>query len=78
MKIAIAGIAHETNTSCKEQTQLADFRIMRGDKLYRMRGTESQVGGALAACDELGLTPVRSWRPGRSPRAPSRLTPIAP
>ena len=58
MRIAIAGIVHETNTYCKEQTQLADFYIMRGEKMMRMRGTETQTGAAIDTCIELGMIPV--------------------
>ena len=58
MRIAIAGISHETNTYCREETQLADFRIARGEKILRMRGTETNVGGALTACDDLRIEAV--------------------
>lgn len=58
MRIGIAGIVHETNTYCREQTQLADFRIARGEKLLRLRGTETAVGGALSACERLKIEPV--------------------
>ena len=50
MRIAIAGISHETNTYCREETQLDEFFVMRGKKMQRQRGTETAIGGALKAC----------------------------
>jgi len=58
MRIAIAGIVHETNTYCKEPTELSDFQILRGEQLNRLHATDTQVGGAMRACDELGITSV--------------------
>ncbi|MBO6555555.1 MAG: M81 family metallopeptidase [Pseudomonadales bacterium] len=57
-RIAIAGIIHETNTYCRDQTPLSDFHIMRGAKMLQLEGTETQTGGAIGKCHELGLTPV--------------------
>lgn len=58
MRVAIAGIVHETNTYCREQTPAADFHQRRGEQILRARGTESTVGGALGACDEYGIEVV--------------------
>jgi microcystin degradation protein MlrC len=58
MRIAIAGISHETNTYCQGQTTLADFYQLRGDKILDTLGQESDVGGAVAACKLLNVTPV--------------------
>jgi len=58
MKIAIGGIVHETNTYVKSQTQLSDFHILRGEKMMRLRGTETQSGAAIDACLERGSEPV--------------------
>lgn len=58
MRIAIAGIGHETNTYCREQTPIDAFSPLRGDRIFRARGTESSVGGALARCEERGIEPV--------------------
>ena len=58
MRIAIAGIVHETNTYCKEQTELSAFQILRGEELNILHDTDTQVGGAMRACDELGITAV--------------------
>lgn len=67
MRIAIAGISHETNTYCREETQLADFRIARGEKILLARGTETNVGGALDACEELGIEVVPIMVAGAQP-----------
>jgi microcystin degradation protein MlrC len=58
MRIAIAGIVHETNTYCRDQTQLGDFYIVRGEKMMRMQGTETQTGAAIDTCIELDVIPV--------------------
>jgi len=58
MRIAIAGISHETNTYCQAPTRRQDFYQLRGSKLLETLGQESDVGGAVAACQRLGITPV--------------------
>ena len=58
MRIAIAGIIHETNTYVKSPTELGDFHIMRGEKMRRLQGSETQTGGALDRCEELGIEAV--------------------
>ena len=58
MKIAIAGLAHETNTYCRGRTEAKDFHQLRGERLFVARGTETGLGGALKACDELGIEVV--------------------
>ncbi|ETW95209.1 MAG: hypothetical protein ETSY1_31535 [Candidatus Entotheonella factor] len=58
MRIAIAGIMHETNTYCREQTPLSDFYVVRGDDILAGRGQESAPGGFVSACEELGVEPV--------------------
>ena len=80
MRIAIAGIIHETNTYCRDQTTTVDFHQSRGERIFKSRGTETSIGGALAICAELGIEVVPllvvsaqpsglSWRP----TTPSRL-----
>lgn len=57
MRIAVGGIEHETNTYAVESfgtTPTAAFRQRRGERLLRMRGTRSYVGGMLAAADAAG------------------------
>ena len=58
MRIAIAGISHETNTFCRDKTPLADFRVLRGQAMLDTRGQETDVGGMIDACDALGVEPV--------------------
>jgi microcystin degradation protein MlrC len=58
VKVAIAGIAHETNTYCRGLTEAKDFHQLRGERLFLARGTETSLGGALKACDELGIDVV--------------------
>jgi microcystin degradation protein MlrC len=67
VRIAIAGISHETNTYCRDQTPAGAFHQLRGKAMFRARGQESQLGGALAACDRLGLTPVPILAVGAQP-----------
>jgi len=58
MRIAIAGISHETNTYCAGQTPRSAFYSYRGEKLLATKGQESDVGGAVDACYALGCEPV--------------------
>ena len=58
MRIAIAGIVHETNTYIRDQTQLGAFQILRGEQMMKLCGTETQSGGAIDTCLRLGSTPV--------------------
>jgi microcystin degradation protein MlrC len=62
-RIAIGALWHETNTFAAGRTSLADFeayRLAEGPQAVRdvAEGTETEVGGALAACAELGLEAV--------------------
>ncbi|ETW94298.1 M81 family metallopeptidase [Candidatus Entotheonella palauensis] len=67
MRIAIAGIVHETNTYCREQTPLSDFRVARGDDILARRGQESAVDGFVSACEEFGVEPVPILVAGAQP-----------
>lgn len=58
MRIAIAGISHETNTYCRGLTEAGAFHVLRGERMLRVRGTETTVGGALRTCDALGIEVV--------------------
>lgn len=58
MRIAIAGIVHETNTYCRDQTPASDFYQRRGEQLLRLKGTETSVGGAVEAIEARGGEPV--------------------
>jgi microcystin degradation protein MlrC len=57
-RIAIAGISHETNTYCRDETHTDSFYQMRGEKIHRAEGSETSLGGALATCAELGFEVV--------------------
>ena len=57
-RIAIAGISHETNTYCREETPASDFHQGRGESILHAAGTETSVGGALGACEALDIEPV--------------------
>lgn len=58
MRIAIAGISHETNTYCRAPTFREDFHELRDGRLLATADQESDVGGAVAACLDLGVEPV--------------------
>ena len=58
MRIAIAGINHETNTYCRDQTTTVDFHQSRGERIFKSRGTDTSIGGALATCAELDIEVV--------------------
>ncbi|MCR9277044.1 MAG: M81 family metallopeptidase [Pseudomonadaceae bacterium] len=55
MRIALAGIEHETNTYCSGQTELTDFYVQRGEKMLRAAGQQNALGGAVDACLESGV-----------------------
>lgn len=57
-RIAIAGVVHETNTYCRDTTPAEAFSQRRGYAVLRARGTQTTVGGALAACERLGFDVV--------------------
>ncbi len=58
MRIAIAGIVHETNTYCQSPTRHEDFYQLRGEKMLASVGQESDLGGAVSACQRLGVEAV--------------------
>ncbi len=66
-RIAIAGISHETNTYCKDTTPASDFGQTRGEALFRARGTQTAVGGAIETCDRLGFDVVPLLVTGAQP-----------
>lgn len=67
MRIGVAGISHETNSYCREQTGADAFWTVRGDELHRLVGTATDLGGMLAGCEELGATPVCTLHAGAQP-----------
>jgi len=58
MRIAIAGISHETNTYCGDKTPYGAFYTLRGDQMYETAGQQSDVGGAIDACAEFRVEAV--------------------
>lgn len=58
MRIAIAGISHETNTYCPSPTTRGDFYELRGQKILDTLGQESDLGGAVGACERLHVEAV--------------------
>lgn len=67
MRIGIAGINHETNSYCRDQTTADEFWLVRGDEVHRLAGTATDLGGMLAGCAELGATPVCTLHAGAQP-----------
>lgn len=61
-RVALLEVSHESNTFSARRTSLHDFRTSRlysGTELVqRMRGTGSELGGALDAADAFGWEPV--------------------
>ena len=53
MRIALGGIVHETNTYCQGMTPYAAFYTYRGDEMFATRDHQSDLGGAIAACERL-------------------------
>ena len=58
MRIAIAGISHETNTYCQGVTTSAHFYVRRAQAMQAAAGQETDIGGAMAACERLGAAAV--------------------
>lgn len=55
MRIAIAGLFHETNTYVTTPTSVEDFEVYRGSEMRdAFTGTSSIVGGMLATADAIG------------------------
>lgn len=58
MRVLLAGIVHETNTFADKPTDLDEFAangLFRGDELLGLAGTNTVIGGAVAAAKELGI-----------------------
>ena len=58
MRIAIAGIAHETNTFCRDLTRLEDFRVLRGEQILSTGGQQTPLGGFVDVCADKRIEPV--------------------
>ena len=60
-RVAIGGIAHETNTFCNP-TRLRDFTDLRGEAMLQAhRGVRTYIGGMLDAAARLGIEPVPTF-----------------
>jgi microcystin degradation protein MlrC len=58
-RVALAGIAHETNTYCSGVTPLENFTVQRGQQLIdETRGYRTFTTGMMDAAEALGATPV--------------------
>jgi microcystin degradation protein MlrC len=57
-RIAFAGIVHETNTYCRDETDKNLFHQLRGERILRQIKSDTSLGGALRACDALGFEVV--------------------
>ena len=53
MRIVLAGISHETNTYCSGLTEMSAFHCLRGKQILQAIGQETDVGGAVSACQRL-------------------------
>ena len=58
MRIILAGISHETNTYCDGLTTERSFHSVRGASMLGRAGQETDVGGAVSACQRLGIEAV--------------------
>lgn len=58
MRVLLAGIVHETNTFAEKRTDLDEFEangFFRGDELLELSGTNTVIGGVVAAARELDI-----------------------
>ena len=69
MRIALAGINHETNTYCKSPTTADAFYQYRGERMLKMAGTETSTGGALIGVANSGSNLYQYCSRVRSRRA---------
>ncbi|MEM8768798.1 MAG: M81 family metallopeptidase [Pseudomonadota bacterium] len=67
MRIAIAGVSHETNTYCAAPTVRGDFYEIRGEKLLGTATQDSDIGGAVRACLAADVEPVPILFAGAQP-----------
>ena len=58
MRVALAGISHETNTYAAGLTQAQDFHQLRGARMLKASGQQTDLGGAVDACAQLGIETV--------------------
>lgn len=74
MRVLVGGISHESNTFSNLLTGLSQFRASRvaeGDAIPELyAGTNTSVGGFLAAAPELGIEPLFTVVAGANPSGP--------
>lgn len=71
MRLAIAGIVHESNSFSPVPTELADFEVLRdAEILEHHRDASSTVTGYLDACREAGVTAVPLVLSSATPSGP--------
>lgn len=58
IRIALAGVSHETNTYCRHLTRARAFHQLRGSRILDTHGQQSDIGGAVSACLAEGFEPV--------------------
>jgi microcystin degradation protein MlrC len=75
MRFIAGGIMHETHTFSNEPTPLDRIRIWRGGEVFAFRGKNHSFGGALDACELLGIEYVPTFFADTlSTAPPSRAT----
>lgn len=74
MRIAIGGFFHESNTFVARRTTVEDYastRLYAGEEMVgALRGTDTEVGGFLAAAEELGFEAVPTFYAWAWPAGP--------
>jgi microcystin degradation protein MlrC len=61
MRFIVGGIMHETHTFSSEPTSFDRFRIWRGTEVLAFRGKNHSFGGAIDACEALGIDYVPTF-----------------
>jgi len=56
LKIAIAGLLHETHTFLPHKTTIDDLQIYKGEDMYTHRKRNTSMGGIINACEAKGVT----------------------
>ncbi len=52
LRIAIAGLLHETHTFLPHKTTVSDFRLYRGDQMFEHRQMNTSMGGIINTCEK--------------------------
>jgi microcystin degradation protein MlrC len=67
LRLAIGGLAHETNQYVSSSTELEAFEVTTGDGIFSRRAGRTYVGGMLAAAAEIGAVVVGTLHAYASP-----------